>query len=203
MTSLEKFEKHLPQYLSYDARARLFDSLNQFPDNIDYRLYTQFLENENTVFQGDGIEDVLFVLLPSKDYQVTNVIILSNSCDINPENKRYLELNVTYSPIINLKKYIDLLENNGVDKEKIANHISQIKRQEISNIFYLPENANIDESIVFFDRINSSDTKSIYEKNLKYSRLFTLSDYGFYLFLYKIAIHFTRIWESVERRIPQ
>jgi len=202
MTNLEKFEKHLPQYLSYDARARLFDALDQFPENIDFRLYTQYLENEKIIFQGDGIKDVIFVVLPSKEYQVTNVIILSNSCDINPENRRNLAINVTYSPIVNLKKYKDLLENKGLEEEKITNHINQLKRQEISNIFYLPENPRIQESIVFFDRINSSDTSSLYEKDLKDSRLFTLSDYGFYLFLYKIAIHFTRIWESVERRMP-
>jgi hypothetical protein len=201
MTSLEKFEKHLPQYLSYDARSKLFDSLSQFPNNLDSRLYTQYLDNEKIIFQGDGIKDILFVTLPSKQYNVTNVIILSNSCDINPNNKRYLALHVSYSPIVSLKKYTDLLKDNGVEEDKITQHIKSVKKQEISNIFYLPENPNIEESIVFFDRINSSDVGCFYEKELKESRLFILSDYGFYLFLYKIAIHFTRIWETVERKI--
>lgn len=201
MNSVEKFEKQLPQYLSYESRKRLFEALSQFPNNIDNRLYTKFLENEEIIFQGDGIKDILFVDLPSKNSKIINAMIISNSCDINPQNNRYLTLNATYCPIVSLDNYEHLLTTKGIDEEKIKQQVKQIKRQEISNLFYLPRTSSIPDSIVFFDRINSIDVDWLYEKDLGDARLFTLSDYGFYLFLYKLSIHFTRIWERIERRI--
>ena len=35
---------------------------------------------------------------------------------------------------------------------------------------------------------------------INYNRIFTLSDYGAYLFLLKLSIHFTRVQDKVERK---
>jgi hypothetical protein len=58
----------------------------------------------------------------------------------------------------------------------------------------------LDDSIVFFDRVCNFPNKLIVRQNLKSRRLFTLSDYGAYLFLFKLSIHFTRIQDKVDRR---
>jgi len=76
-----------------------------------------------------------------------------------------------------------------------------IKRQEITNAFYLPKKEHIiEESIVLLDNVNSCKVDYFTERGIKGIRLFTLSDYGFYLFIFKLSIHFTRVREDVERR---
>jgi len=68
----------------------------------------------------------------------------------------------------------------------------------------LPKGAGLqEESIVFLDRINNISNKVIKSEELQTRRIFTLSDYGFYLFLLKISIHFSRIQEKVDRNKGQ
>ena len=56
------------------------------------------------------------------------------------------------------------------------------------------------ESIVFLDRVNNIPSKFIVRTTVPQKRIFTLSDYGAYLFLLKLSIHFTRIKDNVERK---
>jgi len=44
-----------------------------------------------------------------------------------------------------------------------------------------------------------SDAQAVAWDELLRNRLFTLSDYGFYLFLFKLSLHLTRIREGVSR----
>ena len=84
--------------------------------------------------------------------------------------------------------------------ESINDHIARIKKQYISHIFFLPAGSQLEnDSIVLFDRINSLPNSLQDRNKIPEQRLFTLSDYGFYLFLYKLSIHFTRIRENVSR----
>jgi hypothetical protein len=78
-----------------------------------------------------------------------------------------------------------------------------IKNQDITQIFYLPSSLNIEESIVFLDRINNSSNNFIDRSSLKETRTFTLSNLGFYLLLLKLSISFTRIAEKVNRPIVE
>jgi hypothetical protein len=200
MISLEDIEIYLPKYLSDDAKGSLFSELSQFPYNIDTRLYTNYLAAEPRIFQGDGIRDLLYIELPSEDIKTVNGIVLSNTCDINPENVRFIPMNVAYAPIISFDKYIQVLRDNGIEAGRIDQHCNTIKTQKITNIFYLPGGSALSESIVFLDRVNSCNIGYFRDRNIQGYRLFTLSDYGFYLFLTKLSIHFTRIRERVERR---
>lgn len=55
------------------------------------------------------------------------------------------------------------------------------------------------EAVALLDRVNNCDAQSLNLNELTRTRLFTLGDYGFYLFLLKISIHLTRIREGVAR----
>ncbi len=67
-------------------------------------------------------------------------------------------------------------------------------------MLYLPIGGSLGyEAVVFLDRINHCSNKSISRENISESRLFMLSNYGFYLFLVKLSIHFNRIQENVDR----
>jgi len=93
-----------------------------------------------------------------------------------------------------------LLDNGIYSRESIESHLESIRNQMITQIFYLPKGQKIEhESIVFLDRLNNCNNEIIDRERLQDIRLFTLSQYGHYLFVFKLSIHFTRIMEGVER----
>ena len=91
-------------------------------------------------------------------------------------------------------------KNSSKTKKQIDAHIISIKEQKLTQIFYLPKiKGQIEDSIIFLDRVNSCPIELLKTKELKNERLFTLSDYGAYLFVFKLSIHFTRIKDNVDR----
>ena len=59
-----------------------------------------------------------------------------------------------------------------------------------------------EDSIIYFDQINHCVNTEEISADLNSRRLFTLSQYGHYLFLLKLSIHFTRLTESIARSSP-
>jgi hypothetical protein len=153
---------------------------------------------------------LMFVNLPHSDARPLPAFVLSNTCDIDPSNERLYPTRIVYAPIFQLEKYRNALIEDHVKigrykQEKIDAHIEAIKKQFISHILFLPKGYGLmHDSIVFFDRLNNCpldtlNSKNLDSKNKTNERLFSLSDYGFYLFLVKLSIHFTRIREKVKR----
>lgn len=198
----EDIKLYLPKYLSAEAQQNLFAELSQFPTNVDARLYTMRLTNEMTLFQGDGLESLWVADLPNERIGRSRVMVLSNSCDISLENKRLLGPRILYCPIIKFAKYEDLiLKQSGLPTTfKSADHLDAIRKQHNSSMFYLPNHAKLGgEAIALLDRINNCDAQAVGMREMVETRLFTLSDYGFYLFLFKLSLHLTRIREGVSR----
>lgn len=198
----EDFKSYLPKYLSTDAQTNLFAELSQFPDNIDTRLYTFLLRNEPTLFQGDGLASLWVVDLPNPTIGKARVMVLSNSCDIAQDKKHLLGGRLLYCPIISFAKYENLLRAQGDLPPRFnpAGHLDAIRKQHNSSMFYLPKNDKLgEEAIALLDRINNCDAQVVDLDELLRNRLFTLSDYGFYLFLFKLSLHLTRIREGVAR----
>ncbi len=196
MTS-EEIKTFLPKYLSEVSTKVLIDNLKIFPNNIDKRFYTNKLES-NVLFQGDGLSNLTFVNINTKEFKQSFGIILSNTCDIELSNVRISQNNILYAPIFNLANYKNSLKiKNSV--EKVNNHIDQIKKQKITQILFLPKYSDFDDSIVFLDKINNISNESVNRNTIIDERKFSLSDYGFYLFLFKLSIHFNRLQENVDR----
>ncbi|MEZ4947340.1 MAG: hypothetical protein R2804_17515 [Cyclobacteriaceae bacterium] len=201
--NLDDLKIYLPKYLSEESEKRLFDGLKGFPSNIDQRLYTDYLENESIIFQGDGLRNLLAINLPSIETKVVSGMVISNTCDINPENKRNFPSQIVYAPIIDFKKYSDSLRSK-IPNEKVESHLEAIRNQYVTQIFYLPPVSNrLEESIVFLDRLHNIGNNHYDRSKLDSLRIFTLSDYGNYLFLFKVSLHFTRIQDKVERKSMQ
>lgn len=200
MNLLEEIKLYLPKYLTPESEKILFKELKEFPQNIDSRLYTIYLKDSNFVYQGDGIEGLLYINLPDTIVDKVPAMVLSNTCDISPQNRRFFPPNLIYSPIFNLEKYKNALLEKGNPKQKVEDHLYSIKRQQITSAFYLPKGGSLKaESLVFFDRINSCDIDYMEQSEVNHLKLFTLSNYGLYLFVIKLSIHFTRIWEGFDR----
>lgn len=206
----DEIRTYLPRFLSAESDKELFESLKQFPDNIDCRIYTDKLLSEELLFQGDGLRDLLVVNLPDKNVMPASGMILSNTCDVDLSNQRaFFPPRLVYAPIFNLEKYRQaLLEEiadaaEEVKKSKIqaiASHIDCIREQKVTQVFFLPMlPGRLEESIVFLDRICNCDNAGVSRENIPAKRLFTLSDYGAYLFLIKLSLHFTRIKDKVDR----
>lgn len=205
MIDFSEIEKYLPQYLSKKASDNLFSELSNFPENIDNRLYTSQLSEKLIIYQGDGLSGLLSINLPNPNIGKAPGMILSNTCDLDLANERLFESRLVYATIFQLEKFKNLLLKEYVNTHKkseasINDYIERIKKQYISHIFYLPAGMELEhDSIIFFDRINTLPNSALDKGEVPQRRLFTLSDYGFYLFLYKLSIHFTRIRESVSR----
>jgi hypothetical protein len=198
----EEIELFLPKYLSSDSIDELYKNLKSFPKSLDDRLYTEYLKNEEIIYQGDGIGSLLAVNLPSVDLKEISGMVLSNTCDIDQSNKRNLPSTIVYAPIISLEKYVELIKRETSKEEsQIQDHIQEIKNQRITQLFFLPKYGDkLEESIVPLDRLFNIKNDYIDRKNLKERRIFTLSDFGNYLFVFKISMHFTRIQDRVERK---
>lgn len=192
----------MPKYLSPNASDKLFYDLAQFPNNIDKRLYHDDLLKEKTLFQGDGIDNLIFFSIPDDKKIVTKGIVISNTCDISDENNRLFQPYVCYAPIISFEKYGELVvkTNTYSSEQQYNNHMNDVRKQKISHMFFLPKGSCLKtDYVAFFDRVCSCPLKYLPPIGETSSRLFVLSDYGFYLFLFKLSIHFTRMQEKVSR----
>ncbi|NOQ30353.1 MAG: hypothetical protein GQ570_04425 [Helicobacteraceae bacterium] len=197
---LEDIEKYLPKYLSPENQKELYEQLKDFPNNIN-KIYGSNFTFDIGILQSDIVMEIPFFNLPDISSKNAKVMVVSNSCDIDPKNDRPTLPKVSYVPLISLDKFIQLLTSKGIDTERTMSIVESIKKQEKTNMFYLPKGANIQEdSIVLFENILSIDRDYFYEVALKSeSKMATLSNYGFYMFLLKLSIHFTRIQEAVDR----
>ena len=200
--NFEELKVYLPKFLSPESDNELFIEIKNFPDNLDSRLYTNYLLEEPFIYQGDGIKEMLVVNLPDEKIKPSPSIVLSNTCDIDINNDRFFPAQIVYAPIFNLDKYTNVLLNqSNKTREQIEQHIESIKSQNVTQIFYLPKlDGVLNESIVFLDRVINYPNKLIRRETLHQKRLFTLSNYGAYLFILKLSIHFTRIKDKVDRK---
>jgi len=190
-------EQYLPKYLTPTERADLFEELRKFPKYTKpfFLDATKFIDE---ILQGDGwrgLSAINFFTLKKKPIPG---LILSNSCDISPDNKRVRGPSILFCPLIRLADYKQHLLSRGQTEEAISSLFEIIKIQEKTDVFYLPENKGImDESIVFLDDIHAHPMEDFQESEKH--KMHTLSQHAFYVFLIKLSIHFSRFQEGVHR----
>lgn len=202
MVDFDDIKVYLPQYLSKESLDKMFEDIKKFVQTgSNTELYTLKLKKEKQIFQGDALKNMQTITFPESESTLCKAIVLSNSCDINLDNPRPFTSHIIYSPIGRLSAYVELLRSEGINPEKLVNHISDIKNQTITQILYLPEDKEGPEEdcIVFLDKICHCDNSRISRDAIEEDRLFTFNNYGFYLLLLKISIHFTRIREGIDR----
>ena len=117
-----------------------------------------------------------------------------NDFILSQQRKQSAELDIEI-----VEKRDKSLQVRNIQEDVIKNHIIDIRRQAITSILFLPSNSKMPDSIVFLDRIMSVDNSYISREQLNCKRLFSLSDYGFYMLLFKLSVHFSRIQEKVNR----
>lgn len=193
--STEAIQTHIPFYLTQDQKDGLIKALGDFPRQIQY--YIGLYPNE--MLQGDGWEQLEVIRFEDGARDRIKGIVLSNSCDISPDNKRDTSPKITFAPIIKLTNYSQLLLSNGLSQQQIDDRFVAIREQRITSMFYLPKGGALeDEHVALLDDLHSIPAHA-FEQVAEKKKLFTLSMVGFYLFLLKLSVHFCRFHENVAR----
>lgn len=192
----EQARLFLPKYLTPEEHRQLFSELSKFPENMAFYLTSQ--EFSDQLLQGDGWRGFIAINFYTGERKVVSGAILSNSCDIDPANRGNHPVNVLFSPLIELQKYAATLRTAGKTEEQIGDMVMNLKKQLVTNVFYLPECPGIiSESLILLDNIHSHPLEHFLAQQPQ--SLFTLNQYAFYLFLIKLSIHFSRFNEGVKR----
>ena len=190
-------QEHIPRYLTLDQREALAQALNKFPTNSEYYLIGKYTDE---LLQGDGWTKMQVLRFDTGERKNVLEIIFSNTCDIIPENKRDVPTNIVFAPILKLSNYVDLLRRAGLAGDRIGDKIASIKAQQISTIFYLPDAVGSlsEEHIVLLDDVHTMPS-SAFQGAPGNTKTFTLSNLGFYIFIFKLSMHFCRLREDVSR----
>jgi hypothetical protein len=192
----EQIRTFLPQYLTAADQGRLFQELKSFPENFTY--YSQATDIGDEILQGDGWRGFVVIDFLTTEKKNVSGIVLSNSCDLSLSNERAQPPRIVFAPMIQLQPFRDTLRAAGKTDRQIDSLCESIAAQKVTSIFYLPPVPGLmGESIALLDDIHSHPSTDF--RRRKRSRLFTLSQAGFYLFVIKLSIHFTRINEGMVR----
>lgn len=191
----ESIKDQIPYYLSQKAKEHLAKALDNFPRQIDY--YINLYPDET--LQGDGWTSVDVIRFEDGARKLIKALLLSNSCDIAPENKRDLPTKLSFASMVKLDRYQELLTSGGLDPEQIKAKVQAIKEQRVTSLVYLPKGSALDDDYVaLLDDIHTVPYQAFRARNEK-KKLFTLSNVGFYLFVLKLSVHFCRLHEEIVR----
>jgi len=191
-------EAHIPYYLTQEQKAGLTEALKGFRTNpANYSCYINRYLDE--ILQGDGWSNLGVIRFENSERNQIKGIILSNTCDITPENTRLIPAKITFAPIIKLSRYSSVLERAGLTEQQISAKLQAIRGQNVTTIFYLPQEGTLDdEYIALLDDIHTIPATA-FDPGQSNEKVFTLSMFGFYLFLLKLSVHFCRFHEEVPR----
>jgi hypothetical protein len=195
MFTVEQIQVYLPKYLTTKEQAELVDQLRDFENRNYYAV-----GHEQEMLQGDGWTKIEIVNLATGARDKIKGVLLSNSCDINPENPRDFPPRIVFAPLIPLQAYVDLLQSASVLKPaQIEAKLDSIRKQLVTSLFYLPKGGGLDaDHIAILDDLHNVPLQ-MFLTEAERVKLFTLGQMGFYLFLLKLSIHFCRFQERIAR----
>ncbi|WP_410473925.1 hypothetical protein [Guyparkeria sp. TX1] len=194
---LDRIEDFIPHYLTKERAEGLARELSKFKERESVSFYMKGYQDER--LQGDGWLGFPVVNLQTCEVRKVKGVILSNTCDISPENSRDIEPKIIFAPLVSLANYERRLIEKGLPAEKVSGKLDSIRSQSVSSIFYFPpQPGESAEYIAPLDDIHSVPISHHGGDGLS-GKLFTLSMVGFYLFLFKISVHFCRFHEGVDR----
>lgn len=200
----DALRQQFPYYLTAaPAQKVLVTELKNLIDGADkgYFIPAGYDPYPGEMLQGDGWRGFQIFSFKSGNVSAARGIVLSNSCDVSAENARVLPPNVTFAPIVKLSKIVERFEAHGLDVKKVASRLADIKAQRVTNMFYLPADGPLDEDhVALLDDLHSMPIE-VHRSNAE--KLFTLSMAGFYLFVFKLSVHFCRLQENVERTLER
>lgn len=200
--SAENLKDQIPYYLtSAPAQKELVANLEAILSGAQTGYYLNATQDSyiDERLQGDGWRGLPLFSYSSGEKKEVRGILLSNTCDVSPGNERTLPPKLVFAPIVRLSAIEARFAAKGISAEQIAGKVKAIKEQIATSIFYLPAGGPLEEEYVaLLDDVHSVPVAA--HENADKEKLFTLSMAGFYLFVFKLSVHFCRLQENVDRR---
>lgn len=198
----DTLRQQIPYYLASKERKELLDGLKSIASGgeANYFLspYNDTFKNE--MLQGDGWRGFRLFDFDTGEQLSVIGLVLSNTCDVDPENSQEISTRVIFAPLVELADYTSLLQESGIDRESIKNKIDSIRAQKTYDTLYLPANGPLKkEYVIRFDDIHSMPIAAYHNADDK-EKLFTLSAVGFYMLVFKLSVHFCRLQEGIQRK---
>ena len=188
----DSLRKHIPSYLAEDDQLTLLRELKVISEGGEASYNSMML-------QGDGWRGFQLFNFTSGERQAVRGIVLSNSCDVDPANPRDVPTNVLFAPLVKLSAYEALLAKSDIPPERVQAKIASIKAQKTTNIFHLPAGGSLKEDyIARLDEAHSMPA-AVHNSSDDAEKLFTLSNTGFYMLVFKLSVHFCRLQERINR----
>ncbi|MFZ5708815.1 MAG: hypothetical protein ACOY4T_03890 [Pseudomonadota bacterium] len=198
----ESLEKQIPFYLTADDQQVLVRELKAIAGGgaADYLLGEYRDSFKDVMLQGDGWRGFQLFIFESGERRSVRGVVLSNSCDVDPENPRDVPARVIFAPLVKLSAYEALLASSGIDEVKVRAKIASIRAQKTTNVFFLPASGPLAEDyVVRLDEAHSMPVAA-HVGSADREKLFTLSNTGFYMLVLKLSVHFCRLQEKVNRK---
>ena len=198
----ENLQKQIPFYLAAEDQQALIRELKVIADGgaADYLLGEYRDSFKDVMLQGDGWRGFQLFIFESGMRRSVRGVVLSNSCDVDPENPRDVPARVIFAPLVKLSVYEALLTASRIDATKVQAKLASIRSQKTTNVFFLPASGALTEDyVVRLDEAHSMPVAAhIGDADRK--KLFTLSNAGFYMLVLKLSVHFCRLQERVNRK---
>lgn len=202
----EQFREALPPFLNREDYDRVVAELEKYPDTSAYyeKAY-QYYETEESsiaqkVFQGDGWHSIPIRDPVTGASKTVSGIVLSNTCDIDPENVGRPSRRVVIAPLIPLERYEAKLRRIK-SNESVRGTLDQVRQQRPSYTFYLPATPiSLRERVVILDDLYSVPLDEF--ERCRSGLAFRLNYLGILIFRFKLQIHFLRPHEGPIRSAP-
>jgi hypothetical protein len=189
------------KYLTQPQKIALAAALDDFINGGNMKPF-EIDAYADEVLQGDGWSGLKLYSFSSGETRNVRGLILSNSCDVDTANQRDTPARVTFVPIVSLSNLEKVWSNAGVDSNRIEQKIKAVRAQNITNMFYLPKLKHVEESVAMLEDAHSMPLEAFLSPaptSNGRKKLFTLSQFAFYLFMFKLSVHFCRMHENIQR----
>ena len=209
--SQEQFFSHLPPYLLDTGKGRIKDGLSQFIDPKERekpKVYDNFYLQAHTNYfmQGDLFNSISVSEWDAGEEDFftgyTTAMLVSNTCDVSSDNEQIINKDALFAPVFKLNEFFADLRAEGKNEAHIQSILSALKNQTLSHLMYLPpDSITHTEYVVRFDKIQCFPSSVINKmvKRIEDERFLSLSDWAFYLLIFKISYHFCRVPEEKDR----
>lgn len=199
---IESLQQQIPYYLTSKDRQVLVDELRAISrgGTADYFLSQYRDAFKSDMLQGDGWRGFQLFMFDTGDRRSVRGLVISNSCDVDLNNRRDFPARVIFAPLVKLAAYEAALQQSGVKQRQIDGKLAAIRAQKTSSIFFLPSGGPLaDDHVVRLDDAHSMPVAA-HSAAKDRTKLFTLSNTGFYMLVLKLSIHFCRLHEKVNRK---
>lgn len=192
---IEYLNVFIPSYFTKERRHGIEVALSDIPKAKNY----YYNQEDKEALQGDGWKGFTVFNFKTGERKLSQGLVLTNSCDLASANKRVMPPLVTFAPLATLASFLEKLRQSGVTPDRIAQYQEDIRAQKIDSIFYLPPAGHEarPELIAILADAHSMPLSALQESGGE--RLFSLSDVGFWIFIFKLSVHFCRMHEGVTR----